>query len=270
MAMGALISDIPGDGTGTCPDGCPPFSIGSVTSSPGGLVSGTLVPGSSALGLTVEQSPVFLLFSGGTPGVFINQFTVPPEQNVTGPLGLNPLFQPVDPQDTTRPMGGQELALTITNAGSTTLTDIAFYLLADPGLFTGAFTPQADGLSFGVYCDGVTDAADCDLSTNVALLATPSSTAGSLNPADLSISPTFGDLLRFTNVNLAPNASATFSFFVTDFKGTVRKDSGGNDASQSLALAVVPTAAAAAIPEPATWAMMLTGAVCIGLYRRKR
>jgi hypothetical protein len=183
---------------------------------------------------------------------------------------LNPLFQPVDPQDTTRPLGGQELNLTITNDGPTMLTDIAFYVLADPALFTGAFTPQEDGLSFGVYCAGVTDASDCDPSTNVALLGTPSSTAGSVNPADLSISPTFGDLLRFTSVNLAPNASATFNFFVTDFKGTVRKDSGGTDASQSLALAVVPTAAAAAIPEPGTWAMMLTGAVCLGLYRRRR
>jgi hypothetical protein len=263
IGMGAL-SDIPGEGSVTCPNGCPPLAVGNVTSSPAGLLSGSLTTGSSSLALGLAQSSVFLVFSGGTPGVFTNQLNDP--QRVTGPLGVNPLFQPVDPQDTTRPIGGQQLNVTITNQGPTVLTDIAFYVLADPALFTGAFTPQGDGLSFGVYCSGVTRASDCD-TTNVALLGPPSSTAGSINPTDLSSSPTFGDLLRFTNVNLSPNAAATFTFYLTDFKGTTQRETGGTDASQSLALAVVPTTAA--IPEPGTWTMMLAGTVCLALYRRR-
>jgi hypothetical protein len=268
IASAALAGfDIPGDGTVTCPDGCPPLSVGTVTSS-GGLVSGILTAGGSSLGLTVAQDPVFLLFSGGTPGIFINSDGTP--QNVTGPLGRNPDFTPVDPQDTTRPISGQALSLTITNEGSTLLKDIAFYVLADAALFGGTFTPQSDGLTFGLFCEGVQSTTECD-ATNLALLGPPSGTAGSIDPADLSSSTaTFGDLLRFRNVNLAPSQAGTFSFFVTDYKGTRQKDTSGDDASQSLALAVVPTAETEVIPEPGTLVSMITGAACIALLHRRR
>ena len=96
----------------------------------------------------------------------------------------------------------------------------------------------------------------------------PTGTPGStLNPADLSnATGTFGDLLRFTNINLAPGATGTFGFDLADYKGTRAPNTNGSPASGSFNLEVLPTAA----PEPESFGLAAAGLAVLLLLRVAR
>jgi hypothetical protein len=166
----------------------------------------------------MSTQPILLTFNG-------------PANPYVGILGLNPAFHPANISDTNIPATGQVLTLNLKNTGSITLTGIDFYLQSRASVLPNG---QADGLTFGIR----------RTSPNVySLLAVPTG-PGTLNAADKSQSTvTFGDLLRFTNVNLAPNAVATYSFYVTDYKGTATTYDGSPPPvpSTSFTLQVVPT-----------------------------
>jgi len=198
---------------------CATNTVGTVSSP--ALTSGTLKAGGSTLSLNLGTQPVLLTFNGPAG----------PANPYVGILGLNPAFHPANMSDTNVPATGQVLTLNLKNTGSITLTGIDFYLQSRASVLPNG---QADGLTFGIK----------RTSTNVYSLIGLPTGPGTLNPADKSQSTvTFGDLLRFTNVNLAPNAVATYAFYVTDYKGTASAYNGNQPPvpSTSFTLQVVPT-----------------------------
>ncbi len=241
-------TDIPGDGDVSCYPRSACFSqfpalstwAGTVTS-PALASGGNLVVGGSTLGLQVATSPVTLTFSNPPP-------TNPDPSVIVGPLGFNKLFNPVKigpfgaagSRDDTIPISGQQLTLNIKNTASVPLTEMDFYLQS---MATALPNGQSEGLTFGVYCTGNPDSSECSPTStpqNIKLLMTPAG-PGTLNPADLSVaSPAFGDLLRFTSINLAPNATAAFSFYVTDYNGTRMTSTNGTPPLATFTLQIVP------------------------------
>jgi hypothetical protein len=216
-------TDIPGDAVIQCSPGggiaaaCPTTTLGTVSSP--ALTSGTLRANASTLALNFGTQPVLLTFKGAA-----NPYV--------GVLGLNPSYHPANNTDGNVPATGQVLTLTLKNTSSVTLTGIDFYLQSKASVLPNG---QADGLTFGMKRTAFM----------VYSLLTPLPTGpGTLNPADTSQSTaTFGDLLRFTNVNLAPNAIGTYTFWVTDYKGTIGTYDGSAPPtpSTSFTLQVVPT-----------------------------
>ncbi len=216
-------TDIPGDAVIQCspagdivPTVCPK-PIGTVSSP--ALTSGTLKPNASTLALNFGTQPILLTFSGAA-----NPYV--------GILGLSPAYHPANTTDGNIPATGQILTLSLKNTSSVTLTGIDFYLQSKASVLPNG---QVDGMTFGIKRTAF----------NVYSLLTPLPTGpGTLNPADTSQSTaTFGDLLRFTNVNLAPNAVGTYTFWVTDYKGTIGTYDGSAPPtpSTSFTLQVVPT-----------------------------
>jgi hypothetical protein len=248
--------DIPGEGDLRClPPNCPD-SRGTVTST-SGLVTGSLLGATPTLGVSLTTDLVFLTFSGG--------------DTFLGPLGLNPRFDPETDRDSRIPAAGQPIALDITNTTGQTISSLALYLELTQAVVTGPFTSQPDGLSFGVWCNtGLAEPRNC--ADHIDLLAAPTG-PGILNSADITPAAgpgtTFGDLLRFTNVNLAAGDTARFTFFITDRKATLDPRSGGplEGASRSFNLEIVATA----VPEPATTLLVGTGMLAaLGFLRRAR
>ncbi|MBV8073010.1 MAG: hypothetical protein JO270_24130, partial [Acidobacteriaceae bacterium] len=228
----AFFTDIPGDGVIPCgPNSnfqpiCP-GGVGTVSISSGTL-TGTLQQGGSTLGIGLGQTPAFLTFTTN-PANPNNPSDYNPQW--VGPLGLNPEFQPSAshvgnvglPQnppplaylDATVPIAGQEITLEITNNSSSNLNSLYFFLGRDTNSLSTTTQRQNDGLTFGLYCTGQTHAEgtpnDCALPQNWSLLLTPSG-PGTLNSADLNSStPTFGDVLRFSGVDLAPGQTGQFA-----------------------------------------------------------
>jgi hypothetical protein len=268
LATPALVShasvfgdDTPGDGVSICSiiSPCSSTFIGSASSSPGGLLTGSLNIGGSTLGLSVGSSPEFINFTGGTESVTGFQ--------IVGPLGFNPQYHSIGGNNVGMPISGQLITLDVTNSGGTTLTGIAFFLELTPTV-TSSFTPQPDGITFGEFCSELVVSCP-SVPTPFSLLSTPTGPAGSvLNPADLVPAGTFGDLLRFSSLNIAPGATGEFTFYITDYKGTRPSGTGGSPASGSFSLEIVPSASTAT-PEPGTVA--LTSAGILGLLgMRKR
>jgi hypothetical protein len=222
-------TDIPGDGIIQCSPGgninstvaCP-TAVG-IVSSPA-LTSGTLKASASTLGLNLSTNAILLTFSGGTTNPYV------------GPLGLNPAYSPANSNDANTPVSGQVITLNIKNTSSVSIAAIDFYLQAKAMALPGG---QADGLTFGLK----------RVSSNVYTLQTPlpTGTKGTLNAADKDQNTaTFGDLLRFSNVNLAPNDTATYTFYVTDYNGTLAPNNTPSDRpppNQSFTLQIVPTPA---------------------------
>jgi hypothetical protein len=217
-------TDIPGDAVIQCsPAGdivatvCPTNTVGTVSSP--ALTSGTLKSGGSTLSLNLSTQPILLTFNGQA-----NPYV--------GILGLSSAYHPANNTDGNVPATGQLLTVNLKNTSTTTLTGIDFYLQSKASVLPNG---QADGLTFGIK----------RTSFNVYALLTPLPTGpGTLNAADKSQSTaTFGDLLRFTNVNLAPNAVATYTFWVTDYKGTIGTYDGSPPPvpSTSFTMQVVPT-----------------------------
>ena len=233
-------TDVPGDGVSVCSlyPTCNSNFIGSVSSAPGGLVSGTLVKGGSTLGLQLGTQPEFITFGGGTEG--LSGF------NFVGPLGFNTQYMSIAGNNVGMPISGQQITLNVTNTSLVPLSAVAFYLEIPQSLITSGFTPQPDGITFGLFCSNLVTSCT---PPPLGLLSTPTGPAGStLNAADLNpTTSTFGDLLRFSNVNLVPGATGTFGFFISDYKGTRAPNTNGSPASPSFNLEVVPTAA---VPEP--------------------
>jgi hypothetical protein len=258
-----FFSDIPGDGVITCGPNtnfqllCP-GGVGTVSIASGAL-TGSLQQGGSTFGLDLTRAAALLTFAVTPPNP-----NNPPDYNPQwlGPLGLNPRFQPnasnvgdiglppnLPPSmayfDATVPLAGQEITLNIRNNSWTTLNNLSFFLGRDTNSLSTATGRQNDGLTFGLYCAGQVHAQgtanDCALSSNWKLSSTPSG-PGILNATDLdSTSPTFGDVLRFNNVNIAPGQTGQFTFFLTDYSST-RTPPGGafTPANQSFVLEVVP------------------------------
>jgi hypothetical protein len=242
-------TDIPGDGDvscfprSTCLSTYPALATWAGTVASPALVSGgNLVVGGSTLGLQIATSPVTLTFSDPAPAT-------PDPSVIVGPLGFNKLFNPVKMapfatdahRDNTIPISGQQLTLNIKNTASIPLTEIDFYLQSMAAVLPNG---QADGMTFGVYCTGLPDSQQCSPTNtpqNIKLLMTPTG-PGTLNPADTSPTnnPTFGDLLRFSGINLAPNATATFSFYITDYNGTRVTGTGGTTPKATFTLQIVP------------------------------
>ncbi len=244
-------SDSPGDGVSVCSltSPCNSNFIGTVSSSPAGLLTGTLVKGGSTLGLQLGAQPEFITFSGGTETTSGFGFV--------GPLGFNTQYQSIGGNNVGMPISGQLLTLNLTNTTASPISGVSFFLQIPQTVVTSGFTPQADGLTFGLYCSQLV--VSCNTAaTPLALLTTPTGPAGStLNAADLSpATGTFGDLLRFSNVNLAPGATGSFTFFVSDYKGTRLPTTGGAPASGSFNLEVVPFAQT---PEPASIGLAALG-----------
>jgi hypothetical protein len=245
-------TDIPGDGNvfcyprSACLSNFPTLSTWAGTVASPALVSGgNLVVGGSTLGLQITTSTVTLTFSDPPPAN-------PDVSGIVGPLGFNNLFNPVKispngtdaRRDSTIPISGQQLTLNIKNTASVPLTEIDFYLQSMAAVLPNG---QTDGLTFGVYCTGLPDSfPQCSPSMspqNIKLLMTPTG-PGTLNPTDLSPAnnnKTFGDLLRFTGINLAPNATGTFSFYITDYNGTRDPNTGGTTPNATFTLQIVPT-----------------------------
>jgi hypothetical protein len=242
-------TDIPGDGDvscyprSTCLSDFPALSTWAGTVASPALVSGgNLVVGGSTLGLQIATSPVTLTFSDPPPAN-------PDPSVIVGPLGFNKLFNPVKngpigsggSRDATIPISGQQLTLNIKNTASIPLTEMDFYLQSMAAVLPNG---QPDGLTFGVYCTGLPDSSQCSPTNtpqNIKLLMTPTG-PGTLNPADTSPTnnKTFGDLLRFTGINLAPNATGTFSFYITDYNGTRATGTGGAAPNATFTLQIVP------------------------------
>ena len=283
-----LAFDIPGDGVITCGPNSSfqpvcPGGVGSVSASFGKL-TGSLRQGGSDLGIDLGQNRTLLTFNVEPPGS-----NNPPgyDPQLVGPLGLNPLFQPsathvgsvglpsnLPPSlaylDATVPVAGQPITLSVTNVGSTSLTGISFFLGRNVNTLSTVSTPQDDGLTFGLYCSGKTHAQgtpdDCALPANWKLLLTPYG-SGVLDPADTNSSNgTFGDVLRFNSLDLAPGQVGQFKFFLTDNSST-RTPPGGvfTPANQSFVLDIEPEVQA--VPEPGM--AKLFGGVIVLLFAAK-
>ena len=282
-AGGQSFTDIPGDGVIPCgPNNnfqpvCP-GGVGTVSISSGTL-TGVLQQGGSTLGIGLGQTPEFLTFTTTPPNP-----NNPPNYNPqwVGPLGLNPEFQPnashvgnvglpanLPPSlaylDATVPIAGQEITLDVTNDSGSNLNSVFFFLGRDTNSLSTVTARQNDGLTFGLYCTGQTHAEgtlnDCALPQNWQLLITPSG-SGTLNPADLvSSGATFGDVLRFNGVDLAPGQTGQFAFFLTDYTST-RTPPGGffTPANQSFVLEVAPQP----VPEPSNALSIGIGLAAIG------
>ncbi|HYI93318.1 MAG TPA: PEP-CTERM sorting domain-containing protein [Bryobacteraceae bacterium] len=253
---GAEFFDIPGEGNLRCfPAATCPDSRGTVVSVPSGSVTGDLSGSLPTLAVSLTTNPLFLNFSGGgTP---------------LGPLGLNPEYDPQSLRDSRIPVSGQRIALDLTNDTGATFSDVAFYLLIPATVITEPFPSQPDGLSFGVWCNTTLDEPR-DCGNNLALLAPPTG-PGSVNPFDLTPAAgpgtTFGDLLRFRQVNLAPGDTAQFTFFITDRTGTLDPSTGGSPtgANASFHLEIVATA----VPEPSTVILTVAGLLAIAIRARR-
>jgi hypothetical protein len=252
----AASTDIPGEGNLRCyPRSACLDSRGIVTSSPPGSATGSLLGLSPNIeAILTSSSPLFVTFSGGNTPL--------------GPLGLNPRYQPESIRDSRIPASGQLITLDLTNGTDTQLSSVALYLLIPQTPVTEPFPVQGDGISFGVWCDAaLMEPRNCAEHTN--FLETPTG-PGILNPLDITPSAgpdsTFGDLLRFRNVGLAPGDSARFTFFITDRKGTLDPSTGGSlgGASPTFNVEIV----AEPVPEPSMFA--LTAAALLILYRRRR
>lgn len=232
-------TDVPGDGVSSCLIEIPSCSstfIGTASSAPPGLLSGTLHVGGSTLALQVGAVPEFIVFGGGTDA-----------SGDIGPLGFNPQYTSIGGNNVGMPISGQLLTVNITNTSAFPLTAVSFYLEVPQTVITSGFTPQPDGLTFGMFCPLLVTT--CSTS-QLTLMATPTGPAGStLNPADLSsATDTFGDLLRFSNLNIATGGTGAFSFWITDYKGTRPPNTNGRTASGLFNLEVVPLATPEPIP----------------------
>ena len=254
----AEFTDIPGEGDLRCfPRSECVDSRGTVTASASGSVTGSLLAPTPTITAIINSSPLFLTFSGGNTPL--------------GPLGLNPLYQPESMRDSRIPVSGQPITLDLTNGTGAELTNVALYLLIPQTPVTGPFPAQGDGLSFGVWCNtALAEPRNC--AEHIELLRTPTG-PGVLNSMDITPSAgpnsTFGDLLRFSNVGLAPGETGRFTFFITDRKATLDPSTGGSiqGASPTFNLEIV----AQPVPEPSTLA--LTAAlllVCAGRTRIRR
>lgn len=256
--------DTPGDGVSVCSiiSPCSSTFIGSVSSSPAGLLTGNLTIGGSTLGLSLGTSPEFINFTGGTEST--TGF------HIVGPLGFNPQYQSIGGNNVGMPISGQLITLNITNSGATPLTSLAFFLELTPSVVTSGFTPQPDGITFGEFCSQLVVTCSTTMPpTPLSLLSTPTGPAGSvLNPADLVPTGTFGDLLRFSNLNIGPGGTGQFTFFITDYKGTRPPNTGGSPASGSFSLEIVPNAGA--VPEPGTIALTAAGIIAVLSARKRR
>lgn len=253
-------TDVPGDGVSVCSllPTCNSDFIGTASSTPGGLLSGMLQKGGSTLGLQLGSQPEFITFAGGTESVSGFQFV--------GPLGFNTSYNSIAGNNVGLPISGQRITLNVTNTNAFALSAVTFYLEIPQTLVTSGFTPQPDGITFGLFCPMLVNS--CTVA-QLALTSTPTGPPGSvLNTADLSTATsTFGDLLRFTNVDLAPGATGTFSFDLTDYKGTRPPNTNGSPASASFNLEVVPTAA---VPEPGSIGLAAAGLAVLLLRRIAR
>jgi hypothetical protein len=235
------------------PSNCPD-NRGTVHSTPPGLVSGSLSGATPSLSLSLTTSPLFITFGGG--------------ETFLGPLGLNPEYDPESTRDSRIPIAGQPILVDVTNALGIALVDIAFYLQLSQAVITGPLPSQPDGISFGVWCNAeLEEPRNC--AENIALLAMPTG-PGSIEPEDVTPAAgpgtTFGDLLRFRNVNLAPGETARFTFFITDRKATLDPSTGGSiqGASPSFNLEI----AATAVPEPSTSILMALGILALITFAR--
>jgi hypothetical protein len=168
--------------------------------------------------------------------------------------------------DATVPLAGQEITLNVRNNSGTSWNSLSFFLGRDIDSPSTATARQNDGLTFGLYCSGQMHAQgtpnDCGLSQNWKLLLTPSG-PGTLNAADLdSTSATFGDVLRFNSVDIAPGQTGQFTFFLTDYTST-RTPPGGvfTPANQSLVLEVAPNLEP--VPEPGNVLLVSMGLIAI-------
>jgi PEP-CTERM motif-containing protein len=245
----AAFSDIPGEGNLRClPPDCPD-SRGTVTSTPANLITGSLSSAMPEFQLSLTTSPLFLTFSGGG--------------TVLGPLGLNPKYNPQSNRDSRIPVSGQPIAIDVTNETGNTIAGVTFYLEIPQVEIVGPFPVQPDGISFGVWCNtGLAEPRNC--AEHIDLLSKPTG-PGVLNLADITPSAgpdsTFGDLLRFSGVNLGAGDTARFTFFITDRKATLDPSTGGSPegASRTFNLEVVATP----VPEPAT--LLLTGTALLAV-----
>ena len=232
-----------------------------------GTLAGALQQGGSTLGIDLAQAAAFLTFTVSPPNPN-NPSNYNPQW--LGPLGLNPRFQPsaanvgdvglppnLPPSmayfDATVPLAGQEITLDVRNTSNTSLTSLSFFLGRDVNSLSTVSARQNDGLTFGFYCSGQVHAEgtpnDCALPQNWKLLVTPSG-PGILNSADTnSSSATFGDVLRFSGMDIAPGQRGQFTFFLTDYTST-RTPPGGvfTPANPSFVLAVEPNLQP--VPEP--------------------
>jgi hypothetical protein len=275
-----FFSDIPGDGIIPCGPNASfqplcPGGVGTVN-----ILSGALQEGGSTLGIDLAQTATLLRFAVTPPNP-----NNPPDYNPQwlGPLGLNPRFQPsasnvgnvglppnLPPSmayfDATVPLAGQEIKLNVRNNSVTTFNNLSFFLGRDIDSLSTATERQNDGLTFGLYCSGQMHAQgtpnDCGLSENWKLLFTPSG-PGTLNAADLdSSAATFGDVLRFNGVDIAPGQTGQFTFFLTDYT-SARTPPGGvfTPANQSFVLEVAPNLEP--VPEPGTTLLVSMGLIAI-------
>ena len=252
----AALTDIPGEGDLRCyPRSVCADSRGIVTSSSPGSVTGSLLGSSPTITAILTSSLLFVTFSGGNTPL--------------GPLGLNPLYQPQSMRDSRIPVSGQPITLDLTNGTGTELSTVALYLLLSQTPVTPPYPVHGDGLSLGVWCNtGLTEPRNCP--EHIELLQTPTG-PGILNATDNTPSAgpdsTFGDLLRFSSVGLAPGETGRFTFFITDRKATLDPSTGGSvqGASPAFNLQI----AAEPIPEPSTFVLSAVALLLASAGRSK-
>jgi len=166
-------------------------------------------------------------------------------------------------------VSGQPITLALTNGTGTELSSVVFYLLVPQTPVTAPFPVQGDGLSFGVWCNtALAEPRNC--AAHIELLQTPSG-PGILNPTDITPSAgpesTFGDLLRFSDVGLAPGETGQLTFFITDRKGTLDPSTGGSvqGASPTFNLQIT----AEPVPEPSTFVIIAAALLLVSARRSK-
>jgi len=279
-----FFSDIPGDGVITCGPNAGfqpvcPGGVGTVNIT-SGVLTGVLREGGSSLGINLADTAAFLTFAA-IPSNPNN----PPNYNPEwlGPLGLNPRFQPSASNvgdvglpanrpplmayfDATVPLSGQEITVSVQNNSATTFTSLSFFLGRDVDSLSTSATRQNDGLTFGFYCSGQMHAQgtpkDCAIPQNWSLLLTPTG-SGILDPLDLDpSSATFGDVLRFNSLDIAPGQSGQFTFFLSDYSST-RTPPGGvfTAANPSFVLEVAPNVQP--VPEPDNILLVSLGVIAL-------